>query len=91
MAACSPSSFEFAQHLLNGRDQLLRLDRLGQMFVEAAFERAFAVAFHGITGERDDRDVLEARELAKLMHKLITIQIRQADIGDHDIRLDFHG
>ena len=44
-----------AAESLDGRDQLVDVDRLREVAVHAGGQAAFAIALHGVRGERDER------------------------------------
>ena len=68
-----------------GREQLLRVDRLRQVVPRARLEAALAVALHRLRGHRDDRQVLAAGELADLAHGLQAVHLRHHDVHQHDV------
>src|SRR5579862_4556702 len=62
------------------RQQLVGIHRLGDVIRRAGLQTLLAVAFHGLRGERDDRQAAEARILADEPHGFVAVHLRHHDV-----------
>ena len=72
----------------NGCNELMRLDRLGNVSLKAGTKCLGAIFRAGVRGESDGRDAppLAGVELANPTNQLVAIDLRQADVADQDMR-----
>lgn len=71
--------------MLEHRAQLLEVDRLSHVHVEARARRAAAVVLRAVAGERDEEHPGAALG-ANLPRDLISIELRQPDVHERDLR-----
>ena len=72
MAAYQPD----AQH----REQLVQIDRLGNVIRGAGFDALGAVSLHRLRGHRDDRQRPELGDLPDRAHGFVAVHLRHHDI-----------
>src|SRR3954454_2384386 len=65
------------------REQLLGVNRLGEIIGSTRFQALLAIAFHRLGGERDDGQASERRLLADYSHGLIAVHLRHHDVHEH--------
>src|SRR5262245_18034941 len=61
------------------REHLLGVNGLRQIVPRAGLDALLAVALHGLGGDRDDRQVLQPRDLADLAHRLHAVHLRSEE------------
>ena len=66
-------------------DQLLGVDRLGDVVVGARVETALSFAGHDLARHRDDRDRPELVEGADRAHRVVAVHARHHDVGQHQV------
>ena len=70
---------------LQHRQQVHRIDRLGQVVPGAGLDALLAVALHGLGGDRHQRQVAAARQLADLLHRRHAVHLGHHDVHQHDV------
>src|SRR5262245_17460452 len=55
--------------------QLLRIHGLGEVVPGAGFDALLAISLHGLGRHRDDRQVVEPRNLAKRAHGVVPVHL----------------
>src|SRR5262245_9094970 len=78
-------------HPANRLEELGFADRLDQMYVEANFRRALAIALLSPPGESHQRRLLAPGFLAQASRSLVAIHLRHPEIEENDLRLEFAG
>src|SRR2546423_9569310 len=68
--------------LLEQRDELARLVRLGDVVIEARAARKGLVGVAGAAGDRDQRRLRTAVALAQLLRHLVAVESRHADVEE---------
>ena len=73
----------------DGLEQLLGADRLGDIGVHAGLQAAFAVAFHGVRGDRHDGDVVPGLLLAGADggRGIVAVQLGHLDVHQDQIEV----
>ena len=77
-----------ASEPLDGRDQLVDVDWLRQIAVHAGFQAALAIALHGVSGQRDERQragAASASPLADRLRRLEPAHLRHLQVHQHDV------
>ena len=64
--------------------QLLGIDRFGQVVGRAGFKAFFTIAFHRFGSQRDDGKADELRILSDNANRLEAVHLRHHDIHQHD-------
>ena len=73
---------------LDGRDQVVDVDRLRQIAVHAGCQAAVAVALHRVRGQRDDRQMRRAPWLSRsriALRRLEPAHLRHLQVHQHDV------
>jgi len=81
------SSRRRGDHFQDGRREIWRPDRLADVVVHAGRQAFLLVAFHGMGGHGDDRDVA-SRHLLALANgraRLQSVHVRHFDIHQHEV------
>jgi hypothetical protein len=66
--------------------QLLEIDGLGQVVIKPRSKRTLPGRLMPVSGQSDEHNILENCLLAYSCRQLITVEPRQADIQQHDVR-----
>src|SRR5450759_1385108 len=67
------------------RNELLRVDRLGDVVGRARLHALLPVALHGLRRQGDDRKVLELLHTADPLRGLESVHLRHHDVHHHDV------
>ena len=67
------------------RQQLVGVDRLGDVVARAGLEALLAVALHRLRGQRDHREVLPLGALADAAQRLVAVHLRHHDVHQDDV------
>ena len=72
-------------HALDRCDELVDIDRLREVTIHARVQATFAVALHGVRGQRDDRQArpISAFAIADRLGRLEAAHLRHLEIHEH--------
>src|SRR5438128_1164366 len=77
----------FPAVLLHRLDEFQDVHGLRDVGVEAGVEEPFTIPVHGLRGQRDHRDRRRPRVRAQTAERVDTVDVRQLDVHQHQIRL----